>query len=266
MTTIKFKILLFLIALSSFLANAQTLNLLPPISEPATNPYVATAFNGVKVGDTKLYGIQSDPNECLTATMAYFHPSSPFKGQQVILDRLVVLLDSMFTKWYVGKPADLGDFPGAMEATYSYLVMKTYGPDKIPAARKTIWETGIRNKNNYMISNNSAIFVNNSVGALVMNMEIKRIFAVYLGGLCVDDAVVANKGKAAIENCLFKNILADGGTHYVSYSNETMGYHGIIVEMTAWYYLITGSSAAFNYLEKLKKYNPISQMSNGYDE
>ncbi|MEI6752129.1 MAG: T9SS type A sorting domain-containing protein [Paludibacter sp.] len=245
---------------------AQNLNLLPPISEPSTNPHAATTFDGVKVGDTKLYGFQKDPGETMTAALAYFHASSPYKGQSAILDRMVLLLDSMFTKWYVGKTADLGDFPGAVEATYSYLTLKTYAPDKIPADKKAKWETGIKNKNNYMITNSPGIFVSNSVGSLVMNMEIKRIFAVFLGGLCINDTAVANKGKRAIENCLFKNILPDGGTHYVSYSNETMGYHSITVEMTAWYYLFTGSQAAKKFLFALKNYCPISQMPNGYNE
>lgn len=245
---------------------AQNLNLLPRIPEPATNPYAATTFDGVKVGDTKLYGFQKDPGETMTAALAYFHPSSPYKGQAAILDRMTLLLDSMFTKWSVGKTADLGDFPGAVEATYAYLTLKTYAPDKIPVDLKNKWETGIRNKNSYMIANFQGIFTSNSVGALVMNMEIKRVFAVFLGGLCVGDTAVANKGKRAIENCLFKNILPDGGTHYVSYSNETMGYHSIIVEMTAWYYLFTGSQVAKDYLYALKSYSPISQMPNGYDE
>ncbi|MEI8114567.1 MAG: T9SS type A sorting domain-containing protein [Bacteroidia bacterium] len=255
-------ILLFFVSCSY----AQTLNLLPSISEPATNPFAATTFDGVKVGDTRLYGFQKDPGETMTAALAYFHTSSPYKGQSAILDRMVLLLDSMFTKWYIGKTADLGDFPGAVEATYSYLTLKTYAPDKIPADKKAYWETGIKNKNNYMIANYPGIFVSNSVGSLVMNMEMKRVFAVFLGGLCLNDTAVANKGKRAIENCLFKNILPDGGTHYVSYSNETMGYHSITVEMTAWYYLFTGSPAAKKFLFALKNYCPISQMPNGYDE
>jgi hypothetical protein len=262
----KLKVVLLVILFCSLAAQSQTINLLPPILEPATNPHAATAFDGVKVGDTTFYGMQSDPGEMMKATLAYFHPSSPYKGQQPILDRMICLLDSQLNKWYIGKSGDLGDFPGAVEATYSYLTLKTYAPEKIPAARKTIWETAITNKNNYMITNSPGIFVSNSVGSLVMNMEIKRIFAVFLGGLCINDAVVANKGKAAMENCLFKNILPDGGTHYVSYSNETMGYHGIIVEMTAWYYLFTGSQVAKDYLFALKNYNPLSQMPNGYDE
>lgn len=262
----KIKILSFVLVICCGVGSAQTLNLLPPISDPATNPHAATAFDGVKVGDTKLYGFQKDPGETMTAALAYLHPSSPYKGQTGILDRMIILLDSMFTKWYVGKPADLGDFPGAVEATYAYLTLKTYASDKIPADKKAKWETGITNKNNYMINNSPGIFVSNSVGSLVMNMEIKRVFAVFLGGLCVGDTAIANKGKSAIENCLFKNILPDGGTHYVSYSNETMGYHSIIVEMTAWYYLFTGSQAAKNFLFALKNYCPISQMPNGYDE
>ena len=266
MTTFKSKILLLLLVTSSVVVNAQTLNLLPPISEPATNPHAATTFDGVKVGDTKLYGIQKDPGETMTAALAYFHPSSPYKGQSGIYDRMVVLLDSMFTKWYIGKSADLGDFPGAVETTYAYLTLKTYAPDKIPADKQAKWETGIKNKNNYMITNYPGIFISNSVGSLVMNMEMKRVFAVFLGGLCLNDTAVANKGKRAMENCLFKNILPDGGTHYVSYSNETMGYHSITVEMTAWYYLFTGSQAAKKFLFALKSYCPISQMPNGYDE
>ena len=247
-------------------AYSQNLNLLPPISEPATNPFAATTFDGVKVGDTKFYGIQHDPIETMTATLAYFHPSSPYKAQAAIFDRMVLLLDTIFTKWYNGSSVDLSDFPGAVEATYSYLTLKTYAPDKIPADKKAKWETGIKNKNNYMIANYPGIFVSNSVGSLVMNMEMKRVFAVFLGGLCLNDTAVANKGKRAIENCLFKNILPDGGTHYVSYSNETMGYHSITVEMTAWYYLFTGSPAAKKFLFALKNYCPLSQMPNGYDE
>ena len=262
----KYKQFLFFFVFCCVNLHAQNINLLPRIPEPATNPFAATTFNGVKVGDTKFYGIQYDPIETMTATLAYFHPSSPYKGQAAIFDRMVLLLDTIFTKWYNGSSVDLSDFPGAVEATYSYLTLKTYAPDKIPADKKAKWETGIKNKNNYMIANYPGIFVSNSVGSLVMNMEMKRVFAVFLGGLCLNDTAVANKGKRAMENCLFKNVLTDGATHYVSYSNETMGYHSITVEMASWYYLFTGSQVAKKFLFALKNYCPLSQMPNGYDE
>lgn len=266
MKSLKSNILLSLLVFFSVFVNAQTLNLLPPISEPATNPYAAKAFDGVQVGSTVSRGIQYDPNETLLATMAYFHPSSPYKGQQGILNRLFFLLGYRLSLWATLTPGNLGDHICTFEATYSYLVLKTYAPNLIPVDSAAKWESAVKAHTAYLINNMTGVFSAHSVGALIQNMDIYRTLSVYLGGLAVGDTISANIGKSAIEECVFKNILPDGGTHYVSYSNETMGYHSIIVYGTAWYYLLTGSLKAKNYLFGLKNYCTLSQMPNGYDE
>ena len=124
-------------------ANAQTLNLLPDIPEPATNTHLSTAFSGVKTGVTTFSASITQSDELLLAAMAYLHPSSPYKNQQAVLNRLTLLLDSTLGAWDSGK-LPLNDMMFGFHAAVSYLMLKQYQPSAIPSAKMTIWESGIR--------------------------------------------------------------------------------------------------------------------------
>lgn len=243
---------------------AQKLNLLPSIPESNTNPHMATAFNGVKTGNTIYIGDAKDQDETLIATLAYLHPSSPYKGKQDILDRLLVLLDGRFSLWLNNK--NLGDHMSSFEVTYAYLALKTYQPDKIPSAKKADWEQAISKHTSFLISDNPNIYSKHLVGALIVNMDIFRTISVFLGALALDDNASAEIGRSAVENCLTKSLLGDGGTHYVSYSNESYGYHGSIVYGAAWFYLFTGSIKIKNFLLGMKNYVPLSQHQGGFGD
>ena len=263
--SVKF-MLFFLVALLPITVSlkAQTLNLLPPIPEPTSNPHLATAFNGVKTGNTIYIGDAKDQDETLVAALAYLHPASPYKGQQNVLDRLLVLLNGRFSLWLNNK--NLGDHMSSFEVTYAYLALKTFQPDKIPSEKKADWEQAISKHTSFLISNNPNIYNKHLVGALIVNMDIFRTMSVFLGALAVGDNVSADIGRSAVENCLSKSLLGDGGTHYVSYSNESYGYHGSIVYGAAWFYLFTGSIKIKNFLLGMKNYVPLSQHQGGFGD
>lgn len=244
--------------------NTHALNLLPPIPEPAINPHLATTFAGVRTGNAAYVGDAKDQDETMLAALAYLHPSSPYKGQQAILDRLIVLLDGRFTMWSNG--LNLSDHMSSVQPTYAYLALKTYQPDKIPADKKAMWEAAIDAHTKYLIANNPGIYANHSVGSLIVNMEVYRIMSVYFGALAVGDSVSAEIGRTAFEDCLTKSLLGDGATHYSSYSNESYGYHPIVVAYASWYYLFTGSSAVKSFLVGMKNYTPLSEHPGGFAE
>jgi len=266
---------LVFICLITFI-NAQQLNLLPAIPELATNPYLKTAFEGVKVGnkialddlrDHKEIGVQDrgkELGEIPVATLAYLHPNSPHKGQQAILDRLIVLLDGRFKLWSEDK--NLGDHMFSFEPTYAYLALKTYAPDKIPADKKAMWEAAIAKHTNFLINDNPKIYKEHLAGALIVNMDIFRIQSVYYGALATGDTASAAIGKAAMEECMTKTVLGDGATYYVSYSNEVFLYHNSIVKGATWYYLLTGSQKMKDFIYKMIPYIPLTQHNGGFGE
>ena len=259
------KLLVSLTVLFTFLgASAQQLNLLPAIPEIATNPHVATAFDGVKIGNTTSVANAKEQDEIPVAVLAYLHPNSPYKGKQAILDRLIVMLDGRFKLWTEDK--NLGDHMFSFEVTYAYLALKTYAPDKIPADKKASWEAAITKHTNFLINDNPKIYKDHLVGALIVNMDISRIQSVYYGALATGDMASAALGKAAMEDCMTKTVLGDGATNYVSYSNEVFLYHNSIIRGATWYYLFTGSTKMKDYIFKMTPYIPLTMHNGGFAE
>jgi hypothetical protein len=257
MNTTRLLLAAFIAILAATSGFADQLNLLPPIPDPGSNPYASNIFDGVKVGDREYKGDFKEQDETPVAALAYLHPNSPYKGKQEILDRLITLLDGRFAYWSSDEK-HLEDHISSFEATYSYLLLKTYAPDKIPSDKKAAWESAIKRHTDYLITHDPLIYRDHMVGPTVVNMEIFRTTSVYLGALATDDAASAAIGKAAVEECLTKCGFADGGTHYANYSNEVFIYHHAIVWGGAWYYLFTGSPKMKSFLESLTHYLPIS--------
>jgi hypothetical protein len=121
---------LLLFCLLTSKMSAQNLTLLPPIPNPATNPHLSSDFSGLNLTST---AFSNDEN--YNIGLAYLHPNSPYKNQPAVLNRWLLLCDSAFTRW--NKNVLVNDF-AMMYTGLSYYMLKTYLPDKIPAAKKAI--------------------------------------------------------------------------------------------------------------------------------
>ena len=241
------------------LLNAQTLNLLPDIPEPSTNPHLATAFNGVNVGNTTWPPANyfKDADEVLLATMAYLHPSSPFKDQQAYLDRALFILDKVLGGWNDGS-MPLNEMTFCLHAPVSYLMLKQYKPSAITPLQQANWEAGIRKNIDAIILAAPEIYSDNIVGALWINGDVRLACTVYFGGIALNDTVSVAKAKNVIEVLMPKTLLNDGGTHYVGYQNESPSYHGeALIRMFAWYYIFTKSQAVRDFICATDKYIPL---------
>ena len=250
---------------SSTGSSTGSLNLLPPIPEPGSNPHFKNMFAGVHLGETK-YGVnpQAEQEETLLAALAYLHPQSYLKGNQAVLDRLLILLNGRFSLWADNK--EIGDFMGAFQSTYAYLALKTYAPDKIPSDKKSAWEDTIKKHTAFLIKGTPKLYKEHIAGDTIANMDILRTQSVYFGALAVGDKESAEIGRSAMENDLPKVLLGDGATHYDSYSNETYLYHFIVVRNAGWYYLFTGSPSIKQLLLGMSHYSPLTQDRGGYAE
>ncbi|MEI6753731.1 MAG: T9SS type A sorting domain-containing protein [Paludibacter sp.] len=256
-------ILLFIISVLVYSVQSQTLNLLPDIPEKATNPHLATAFSGVKTGNLTFTKSFAEADEMLLAAMAYLHPLSPYKNQQPVLDRLNLLLDSVLGGWNNGRMA-LNDMEFCFDATVSYLMLKQYKPSAIPANRQADWESGIRKNIDKILSTNVNVYTNHIVGALWLNGDIRLAMGIYFGSLALNDPVSAAKAKTVIEDIMPQTLLTDGGTHYVGYQNESPSYHGeATIRPFAWYYILTGSQKAKDFICATAKYIPLIQIPLG---
>jgi hypothetical protein len=215
----------------------QTPNMLPTIPLTATNPHLATAFDGVKTGSTTAdVNAFKNSDECLIAAYAYLHPSSPHKNQQAYLDRLLFLLDIPLTNWK--NNTNLDDIAFAFQASASYYMLKIHNPSKIPSAKKANWEQGIKNYIAANLAENPEVYNSQIVGAVWLNGEQRRALGCYFGALAISDNTNAPKFKSVIENCFTQTLLNDGGTHYVGYQNESPSYHGeASIRFAIWYYM-----------------------------
>lgn len=260
--------LLLLFVIICFSVQTQTLNLLPTIPEPATNPHLATAFNGVKTGTLTYAKTVTQSDEMLLAAMAYLHPSSPYKDQQLILDRLTVLLDSVFGGWNSGK-LPVNDMMFSFHSAVSYLMLKQYKPSAIPVGKQTLWEAAIRKNIDAIVAGNPNVYSSKIVGSLWLNGDLRRCLGVYFGALALNDTVLAPMAKNIIENVMTKTLLADGGTHYVGYDTEASVYHGeITMRGFIWYYILTRSQVVKDFICATNNYIPLIQipLGNGFKE
>jgi len=252
----KLSLLLFLVSIS-FGLTAQQLNLLPPIPEPATNPHLAAAFNGVKTGNTTFLNSFAEAEEILLAALAYLHPSSPYKNQQAVLDRLVFFLDIILTGWDNGS-MNLNDMQFCFQANVSYLMLKQYAPSAIPAARKDIWESGIRKNIAAILKAKPDMYDKHIIGSIWLNGDVRLVMGVYFGGIALNDPVSTEKARIVMEDVMPRTLLGDGGTHYVGYANESPSYHGeATIRPFAWYYIFTESQKVRDFITATDKYIPL---------
>lgn len=256
-------ILISFLSFLSFYGISQTLNLLPDIPESGTNPHLSTAFNGVKTGNTTFTRSFAEADEMLLAALAYLHPSSPFKNQQVVLDRLVLLLDTVLGGWNNGKMA-LNDMQYCFHSTVSYLMLKQYKPSCITTEQKTNWEAGIRKNITAILAAKPDLYEKQIVGSLWLNGDVRLVLGVYFGSLAINDQNSAAIAKSVLEDCMPKTLLADGGTHYVGYANESPSYHGeATIRPFVWYYIFTKSQVIKDFICATKNYIPLIQIPIG---
>ena len=256
-------ILLSIICLTVLIANAQSLNLLPAIPEPAANPHLSTAFSGVKTGNTTFTKSFAEADEILQAALAYLHPSSPYKNQQAVLDRLILLLDTVMGGWNNGTQP-LNEMQFCFQATVSYLMLKQYKPSVLTNQQKTNWEAGIRKNIDVILAAKPDMYDRQIVGSVWLNGDERLAMGVYFGGLAINDAAAAAKAKSVLEDCMPRTLLADGGTHYVGYANESPSYHGeATIRPFVWYYLFTGSQVIRDFICATKNYIPLVRIPVG---
>ena len=256
-------ILLFFIGLTIFTAKTQMLNLLPTIPEPATNPHLTTAFSGVKTGNTTFTKSFAEADEMLQAALAYLHPSSPYKNEQAVLDRLIFLLDTVMGGWDRGTMS-LNDMQYCFHSTVSYLMLKQYKPSVLTNEQKSSWESGIRKNIVAIFAGKPDMYDKQIVGSVWLNGDERLAMGVYFGALAINDAAAAAKAKSVLEDCMPQTLLADGGTHYVGYANESPSYHGeATIRPFVWYYLFTGSQVIRNFICATKNYIPLVQIPLG---
>lgn len=252
----KLSVLIILFSIS-FSITSQQLNLLPPIPEPATNPHLASAFNGVKTGNATFLKSFAEAEEILLAAMAYLHPSSPYKNQQAVLDRLIFFLDNIFSGWNDGT-MPLNEMQFCFQANVSYLMLKKYAPLAIPAARKEIWESGIRKNIAAILKAKPDMYDKHIVGSIWLNGDVRLVLGVYFGGIALNDPVSTEKARIVLEDVMPRTLLGDGGTHYVGYANESPSYHGeATIRPFAWYYIFTGSQKVRDFITATDKYIPL---------
>ncbi len=199
-----------------------TLELTPVIPDVSK---AAVIWTGVKTGvttvDTSNYNTLND--EVIRAGFAYLHPQSPYYHQQPVLDRLLLLLDTLFNP-ASGRPA---------YTSYGfkvYAMLKGLEPEKIPGAKQLLWDGWITAAIPGFISAYGIPFtVPYKIQDEELNLTYPWAHRVYFGGMAVGSQVWTEQGRRAIEDNMTRTLLGDGGTHYVGFQNEGTTYHGVVI-------------------------------------
>jgi len=246
-------VLLAILGLSISDSIGQNFNLLPTIPDYANNPQAAVMWKGVQLTNPPFTTILTPAlyDEVLYAAMSYFHPQSPYYHNSLALKRTNTLLDSMLTAW--SNNLNTTSFNYTVEATYAYLLLKTYLPDSIPSNRKSIWEKGITNLITSTMKK-PLMYDSLLVGSVWLNGDIRFAIAVVLGGTAIGDTASVAKARNVVENVMTKCLLEDGGTHYYGYQNENITYHIPTKKCFLIYWLFTQNNKVLNVLKGMKNY------------
>ena len=251
-------VLLVFLGLSISHSLGQNLNLLPTIPDYANNPQAAVMWKGVQLSNPSFTTILTPAlyDEVLYACMSYFHPQSPYYHNSLALKRTNTLLDSMLTAW--SNNLYTTSFNYTVEATYAYLLLKTYLPDSIPINRKPIWEKGIANLITATLKK-PQMYDSLMVGSVWLNGDIRFAIAVVLGGSAIGDTGSVTKARIVIENVMTKCLLGDGGTHYYGYQNENFNYHLPTKKYFLIYWILTQNPTVLNVLKGMNHYPLLMQ-------
>ena len=254
----KVYIVLLAFLMGSLSGFGQPFNLLPTIPYYANNPQAAVMWKGVQLANPSFKTILTPSlyDEVWYASMAYFHPQSPYYHNQLALKRTQTLLDSMLTNW--SNNLYTTSFNYTVEATYAYLLLKTYLPDSIPTDRKPIWEKGIANLITATLKK-PLMYDSLMVGSVWLNGDIRFAIAVVLGGTALGDTVSVAKARNVIENVMTKCLLPDGGTHYYGYQNENFTYHTPTKKYFLIYWLFSQNPTVLNVLKGMNHYPLLMQ-------
>lgn len=254
----KFYFVLLAFMMGSLSGFGQSLNLLPAIPDYTNNTQAAVMWKGVQLSNPSFKTILTPSlyDEVWYASMSYFHPQSPYYHNPLALKRTQTLLDSMLTNW--SNNLYLTSFNYTVEATYAYLLLKTYLPDSIPVDRKPIWENGIANLITTTL-NKPLIYDSTMVGSVWLNGDIRFAIAVVLGGTALGDTASVAKARNVIEHVMTKCLLGDGGTHYYGYQNENFDYHIPTKKYFLIYWLFSQNPTVLNVLKGMNHYPLLMQ-------
>ncbi len=254
----KFYLVLLAFMMGSLSGFGQSLNLLPAIPDYTNNTQAAVMWKGVQLSNPSFKTILTPSlyDEVWYASMSYFHPQSPYYHNPLALKRTQTLLDSMLTNW--SNNLYLTSFNYTVEATYAYLLLKTYLPDSIPTDRKPIWEKGIANLITATLKK-PLMYDSLMVGSVWLNGDIRFAIAVVLGGTALGDTVSVAKARNVIEHVMTKCLLPDGGTHYYGYQNENFTYHTPTKKYFLIYWLFSQNPTVLNVLKGMNHYPLLMQ-------
>lgn len=236
----------------------QPIQLLPTIPDYSTNVQAASMWSGVQLSNPSFKTILTPSlyDEVLYASMSYFHPQSPYRYNPLALKRTLTLLDSMLTNWSINRYTT--SFNYTVEATFAYLLLKTYLPDSIPTARKSIWEKGIANLINETLKK-TYMYDSLKVGSVWLNGDIRFAIATVFGGTAIGDTLSARKARNVIENVMTRCLLGDGGTHYYGYQNENFTYHTATKKYFLIYWIFTQNPVVLKVLKAMTPYPLLMQ-------
>ena len=248
-------LLLFVLSFGYVRAEKE-LNLLPNVPMAETNPYWQELYKQVKLnvaGPKKTSFAEGD--EMLAAAYAYIHPQSKWKGEKLVADRLVSLLDTALTIWSKGQNLGLMDY--SYQVSQAYYMLALYAPDVLPKARIAVWNEGLRRHTEKVFSK-TVIYDSLKIGSLWLNGEIRLCLGAYFAGKILNNPTWTSKAEKVMENLMPQSLLNGGGTHYCYFHTESPSYHWESKRFIYMWYLLTGSQQYKDMLEKMTPYPLIT--------
>ncbi len=230
--------------------------LFPTIPDFAANPWVKGLFSIQKYATitpsfTKLSnGKDPDSGDTLALAYAFLHPQSPSRGDVRAVVPLLTLLNKT---WCIDKENPWGEY----KALIAYAALKAAYPNLVPPAAKTAWETEIRRRGEKELQKQAALFDQSYMFKSWLNSDVRDVLTTGMRGPALGDPKYTDWMSRAVR-IMYPTLQPDGATNYTSYQNEAWTYHNVAIESMAWWWLITGDTAARDYVIGSAQYYPLN--------
>lgn len=265
---------------------APSVPYLPPLLEPAQNPYLEALYAwaaaelakpdvpwractpqfNVFTGLNRDYGTRDEAEKMMRFIFLVGHPQSKYRGQSELFARLLRRAHAYIDAWDLHGKAygdNVNDFFALGPALYSFRAIDQLWPTALPPDERARWDRVIRRMADFWLKvyddgrdkgpYRLGKYCNRDLG--VANILLNAGLWLH-DQRCLD---IARRLVAAQAD----NLYPDGGWAYIGTQNESCGYHGADTTLLARYWLSSGDATAKDLLVRSQWYGPLSVEAGG---
>ncbi len=252
------------------------------------NPYHAAVFAAldrappVPAADaqvTSAWAFSGHAGRALAAAWAASWEQSPRRGDPALVERACALVDFCLARqregsWFYARKWESGD-PNSDRFALGPLMDAVYWLRSLPAGQQhwPRWETPLRQLVDFQLTRwahhrKLGFEKNEAWGQAALtypNQDVFHLVEMALAHRFWNDARYLESAEETLAS-LERNLLPDGGFHYIGPETECDVYHGVNLVWIARYYLLTNDLRAKSLLARTVPYYPLSSSNEAWPE